>query len=102
MAWIVLAVVLFVAVVIVVDGIRQRRIRASRSIDLRGLALARLVADGPALLTSALRESLARAPSTSADLYLRLADRLDVANLQPWLPVGTELKVFRLRWGNGY
>jgi CRP-like cAMP-binding protein/Zn-dependent protease len=102
MTWIVLAVVLFVGVVIVVDGVRQRRIRASRSIDLQGLVAARFVADGPSLLTSALRESLARAPSTSADLYVRLADRLEVANLRPRLHDGTELKVFRLRWGNDY
>jgi CRP-like cAMP-binding protein/Zn-dependent protease len=102
MTWIVLAVVLFVTAVIVLDGVRQRRIRASRSIDLRGLIVARFVADGPSLLTSALRESLARAPSTSADLYVRLADRLDVANLRPRLRNGTELKVFRLRWGNDY
>jgi CRP-like cAMP-binding protein/Zn-dependent protease len=102
MTWIVLAVVVLIAVVIVVDGVRQRRIRASRSIDLRGLVVARLVADGPSLLTSALRASIARAPSTSADLYERLADRLDVANLRPRLHDGSELKVFRLRWGNDY
>ena len=64
MTWIVLGVIVFIALVIVVDGVRQRRIRATRSIDLRGLITARFVADGPAILTSALRESLARAPST--------------------------------------
>jgi CRP-like cAMP-binding protein/Zn-dependent protease len=102
MTWIVFGVIVLIALVIVVDGIRQRRIRATRSIDLRGLIAARFVADGPAILTSALRESIARAPSTSADLYVRLADRLDVASFRPRLHDGSELKVFHLRWGNDY
>ena len=38
---IVLVVLVFIALVIVVDGVRQRRILAARSIDLRGLITAR-------------------------------------------------------------
>ena len=42
MTSIVLAVLAFIAIVIAVDSVRQRRIRAARTIDLRGLVTARL------------------------------------------------------------
>jgi len=102
MTWIVLAVLVAIVLVIAVDGVRQRRLRATRSIDLRGLVADRVVAMGPPLQTSPLEEALAREPATHADLYLRLTERLDVTNLRPRIRDGTELKVFRLRWGNDY
>ena len=42
MEFVVLGVLLFVAAVIAVDTVRQRRIRAARAIDLRGALAGRL------------------------------------------------------------
>ena len=99
---IVLVVLLFVVVVIAVDSVRQRRIRAARAIDLRGLVAARLVEPGPAVFTGALASALTREPPARADLYVNLTEALDVANLRPRLQEGAEVKIFLLRWGNDF
>jgi CRP-like cAMP-binding protein/Zn-dependent protease len=99
---IVLVVLLFVGSVIAVDAFRQRRIRAGRSIDLRGLVTARLADHAAAVLDAAMPSALAREPTVDTDLYLTLHGRLEVANLKPRLQDGAEVKVFRLRWGNDY
>jgi CRP-like cAMP-binding protein/Zn-dependent protease len=99
---IVLVVLVFIAIVIAVDAVRQRKIRAARAIDIRGLATARLAEPGPAILTSALASALTREPPVRTDLYVRLSESLEVANLHPRLRDGCEVKVFRLRWGNDY
>jgi CRP-like cAMP-binding protein/Zn-dependent protease len=99
---IVIAVILFIGVVIALDTVRQRRIRASREIDLRGLIAARIAEPGPAVLTPALQEALTRETRIDADVYARVADSLEVADLRPRLQEGAEVKVFRLRWGNDY
>jgi CRP-like cAMP-binding protein/Zn-dependent protease len=99
---IVLVVLLFVGALIAVDTLRQRRIRAGRSIDLRGLLGARLSDAGESMLTGALPAALARKPVVDADLYETLERRLEVASLRPRLQDGAEVKVFRLRWGNDY
>ncbi|MBA3738926.1 MAG: cyclic nucleotide-binding domain-containing protein [Actinobacteria bacterium] len=99
---IVLVVLLFVVVVIAVDSVRQRRIRAARAIDLRGLVAARLVEPGPAVFTGALASALTREPPVRAELYVNLTEALEVANLRPRLQEGAEVKIFLLRWGNDF
>jgi CRP-like cAMP-binding protein/Zn-dependent protease len=99
---IVLVVLLVVGAVIAVDTFRQRRIRASRSIDLRGLVAARLAEPNEAVLTQAVPAALARGPAVEADLYQALVQRLEVASFRPRLQDGAEVKIFRLRWGNDY
>lgn len=99
---IVLVVLVFVAIVIAVDAVRQRKIRASRAIDLQGLVAARLAEPGPGVLTEALASALTREPPGRADLYVNLADSLEIANLHPRLRDGCEVKIFRLRWGNDF
>jgi len=99
---IVLVVLVFVAIVIAVDTVRQRRIRTTRAIDLQGLVAARLAEPGPAVLTEALASALTRDPPVHADLYAKLTESLEVANLRPRLRDGCEVKIFRLRWGNDF
>ena len=99
---IVLAVLVFIALVIAVDSVRQRKIRAARALDLRGPIAARLAEPRPPVLTSALATALAREPTAHADLYVTLTESLEVANLRPRLQHGAEVKVFRLRWGNDF
>jgi CRP-like cAMP-binding protein/Zn-dependent protease len=99
---IVFLVLVFIAIVIAVDAVRQRKIRALRSIDLRGLVAARLAEPGPAVLTTALGSALTREPPVRADLYVTLNESLEVANLRPRLRDGCEAKIFRLRWGNDF
>ena len=98
---IVVGVLLFVGALIAVDAVRQRRIRASRSIDLRGIVTARLAEPKEAVL-AALPSALAREPTVEAGLYTRLAGKLELATFRPRLQDGAEVKVFRLRWGNDY
>jgi CRP-like cAMP-binding protein/Zn-dependent protease len=99
---IVLVVLLFVGALIAVDTVRQRRIRARRSIDLRGLVAARLARPNDAVLKRAIPSALARGPAVEADVYETLEQRLEVASLRPRLQDGAEVKIFRLRWGNDY
>jgi CRP-like cAMP-binding protein/Zn-dependent protease len=99
---IVLVVLVFVAIVIAVDAVRQRKIRATRAIDLQGLVAARLAESRPTALTSALASALTREPTVRADLYVTLNESLEVANLRPRLRDGCEAKIFRLRWGNDF
>ena len=102
MTWVVLAVILFVGAVIAVDSLRQRRIRAERTIDLGGALAARLAQPGPAVLTPAVSTALGRQPAAEVDLYGILRASLEVADLRPRMRDGAEVKVFRLRWGNDY
>ena len=80
---IVLVVLVFIAIVIAVDAVRQRKIRAERAIDLQGLVVPRLAEPGPAVLTVALASALTREPPVRADLYVKLSESLEVANLRP-------------------
>ena len=99
---IVLVVLFTIGIVIAVDSVRQRRIRASRAIDLRGLVSARLVEPTEPILSIALSRALATPPVAAVDVYQRLTDSLEIANLRPRLRDGCEVKVFRLRWGNDF
>jgi CRP-like cAMP-binding protein/Zn-dependent protease len=99
---IVLLVLLFIGMVIAVDAVRQRRIRANRVVDLRGLVSARLGEPADPILPNALARAFAEPPLAAADVYERLVESLDVANLRPRLQEGAEVKIFRLRWGNDY
>ena len=101
MTWVVLAVLLFVGVVIAVDSVRQRRIRAERTVDLGGALSARMAHPGPAVLTPAISTALGR-PAAEVDLYGILRASLEVADFRPRMQDGAEVKVFRLRWGNDY
>ena len=100
MTWVVLAVLLAIGFVLAVDNVRQRRIRASRAIDLRGLISARLVEPPEPILPMSLSHALETSPAGAFDVYARLADSLEIANLRPRLRDGCEVKIFRLRWGN--
>jgi CRP-like cAMP-binding protein/Zn-dependent protease len=102
MEWVVLGVLLFVGGVIAVDAVRQRRIRAERTVDLRGTLAARLAEPGVAILEPAMSAGLASHPAAEVDVYDLLHESLEVANLRPRLQDGAEVKVFRLRWGNDY
>lgn len=99
---IVLAVLVFIALVIAVDSVRQRRIRAARTIDLRGLVTARLADPTAPILATALERALAEHPPVQADIYVGLADSLEIADQRPRMRDGCEVKIFRLRWGNDY
>ncbi len=102
MTSIVLAVLVFIAIVIAVDSVRQRRIRAARTIDLRGLVTARLADPTALILATALERALAEHPPVQADIYVGLADSLEIADQRPRMRDGCEVKIFRLRWGNDY
>ena len=85
------------------DSVRQRRIRASRAIDLRGLVSARLVEPTEPILSTALERALGEPPPVARPTSTqRLADALEIANLRPRMRDGCEVKVFRLRWGNDF
>ncbi len=99
---IVLAVLVLIALVIAVDAVRQRKIRATRAIDLRGLVTARLANPAAPILETALERALAERPPVQADVYVRLAHSLEIADQRPQMRDGCEVKVFRLRWGNDY
>ncbi|MDQ4108353.1 MAG: cyclic nucleotide-binding domain-containing protein [Actinomycetota bacterium] len=99
---IVLVVLVFIAIVIAVDAVRQRKIRATRAIDLQGLVERRLAEPRAAVLTEALASALTRELPVRADLYVKLTESLEIANLHPRLRDGCEVKIFRLRWGNDY
>ena len=101
MEFVVLGVLLFVAAVIAVDTVRQRRIRAARAIDLRGALAGRLAEPGTAILRRPWPRARARA-ATPVDVYRVIGDTLEVAGLQPRLQDGAEVRIFRLRWGNDY
>jgi CRP-like cAMP-binding protein/Zn-dependent protease len=99
---IVLAVLLTIGIVIAVDSLRQRRVRATRAIDLRGIVAARLAEPTASIVPGALARSIAEPATVSTDLYVHLAEVLEIANLRPRLRGGCEVKIFRLRWGNDY
>ena len=99
---IVVVVLLFVGALIAVDAVRQRRIRASRAIDLPGIVTARLAEPNDAVLAEAVPSALAREASVEVNLYETLASKLELATFRPRLQDGAEAKVFRLRWGNDY
>ena len=102
MPTIILFVLLGVGLIITVDGLRQRRIRATRAIDLRGLMTTRLAEPNAPILTTALERALAERPVVRADVYVRLTGALEIADQRPRMRDGCEVKIFRLRWGNDY
>jgi CRP-like cAMP-binding protein/Zn-dependent protease len=102
MPTIILLVLLAVGLIIAVDNVRQRRIRATRAIDLRGLVTARLADPTIPILATALERALAEPPPVEANVYVRLAESLEIADQRPRMRDGCEVKIFRLRWGNDY
>jgi CRP-like cAMP-binding protein/Zn-dependent protease len=102
MPTIILFVLFGVGLIIAVDGLRQRRIRATRAIDLRGLMTTRLAEPTAPILATALERALAGSPVVRADVYVRLAGALEIADQRPRMRDGCEVKIFRLRWGNDY
>jgi len=100
---IILAVLVLVVGVIVVDGIRQRRRRASMAIDLPRILADRLAtASTSTAVPAALRRALTDRPQSEIGLFERLDERLDPATRRPKLREGCEVAIFRLRWGNDY
>jgi CRP-like cAMP-binding protein/Zn-dependent protease len=102
MPTIILFVLLGVGLIITVDELRQRRIRATRAIDLRGLVTTRLAEPNPPILGTAIERALAERPVVRADVYSRLTGSLEIADQRPRMRDGCEVKIFRLRWGNDY
>lgn len=99
---IVVAVLLVAGFVIAVDTIRQRRIRAERAIDLRGILASRLARPAEPILERALAAVPARTADATLDVYGALRGSLEVADWRPRLKHGTEVRIFRLRWGNDH
>jgi CRP-like cAMP-binding protein/Zn-dependent protease len=99
--YLILAAIVIAGGIIVVDSIRQRR-------ALRGLVRV------PVVVASALERSRTSPGSASPfalpaaddaselDLWETLADRVDPEAFVPKLAAGTEVKTFRMRWGNDY
>ena len=102
MPTIVLLVFATVGLIIAVDSLRQRRIRATRTVDLRGLVTARLADPTAPILATALERAIADHPAGEANVYARLAESLEIADQRPRMRDGCEVKIFRLRWGNDY
>ncbi|MET1012331.1 MAG: hypothetical protein ABWY83_08110, partial [Actinomycetota bacterium] len=102
MPTIILFVLFGVGLIITVDELRQRRIRATRAIDLRGLVTTRLAEPTAPILATALERALAERPVVRADVYVRLTGALEIADQRPRMRDGCEVKIFRLRWGNDY
>ncbi len=102
MPTIVLFVLLAIGLVIAVDSLRQRRIRVTRTIDLRELVTTRLADPAAPILATALERALAEPQPVQADVYVRLAGALEIADQRPRMRDGCEVKIFRLRWGNDY
>jgi CRP-like cAMP-binding protein/Zn-dependent protease len=102
MPTIILFVLLGVGLIITVDSLRQRRVRSTRAIDLRGLVTTRLAEPAAPILATALERALAERPVVRADVYTRLTGALEIADQRPRMRNGCEVKIFRLRWGNDY
>ena len=102
METIVLIVLLAVGLIIAVDNLRQRRIRAIRTVDLRGLVTARLADPAAPVLATALERAIAAPATVEANVYSRLTESLEIADQRPRMRDGCEVKIFRLRWGNDY
>jgi CRP-like cAMP-binding protein/Zn-dependent protease len=102
MPTIILFVLFAVGLIVAVDSLRQRRIRATRAIDVRGLVTARLADPVAPILATALERALAEPPPVRANIYARLAGSLEIADQRPRMRDGCEVKIFRLRWGNDY
>ena len=95
MEFVVLGVLLFVAAVIAVDTVRQRRMRARASTSGRPRRSAGRARAFPAALATAL------AREANVDVYRVIGDTLEVAGLRP--DCRTERRSgSRLRWGNDY
>jgi CRP-like cAMP-binding protein/Zn-dependent protease len=63
---------------------------------------ARLADPTAPILATALERALAEHPPMQADIYVGLADSLEIADQRPRMRDGCEVKIFRLRWGNDY
>lgn len=109
MRYIVLAAIVIAVIVVAADTVRERRRRRARprvDLALRAHIAARSEAD----VATALAERLARAPQVEEDeapeglggIWDRLVDVVELTSFRPQLAEGTELKVFRLRWGDDY
>ena len=102
LAMIVLIVLLAVGLIIAVDNVRQRRTRAMRTVDLRGLLTARLADRAAPILTTALERAIAAPTQVEANVYSWLTGSLEIADQRPRMRDGCEVKIFRLPWGNDY
>ena len=100
MEFVVLGVLLFVAAVIAVDTVRQRRI----------LPRARSTSGAPSpvgwparnAIVPRRRHALAREQATPVDVYRVIGDTLGWPASSPACQDGAEVRIFRLRWGNDY
>ncbi len=99
MRFLILGAIAIAGCIVAVDSIRQRRalrrIVPVRAVVAAALARAPAAATGPVVIPD---------PSASGglDLWETLEDRVDPEAFVPLLAAGTEVKTFRLRWGNDY
>jgi CRP-like cAMP-binding protein/Zn-dependent protease len=97
--YLILAAIAIAGVVIGVDSFRQRR-------AVRGIVpIQTLVAAAIERAQAATREPFAvplAASDDDVDLWETLSERVDPEAFVPLLAQGTEVKTFRLRWGNDY
>ena len=106
MQYVVLAAVLVAAVVVGIDAIRQR-VRARRRTNIqraleRATAVPATDADLRMLLASRLEASLAPAAEGIGGIWATMDERLDPSGWRPKLADGTEVRTFRLRWGDDH
>jgi len=113
MQYLILAAIVAIAAILAIDAVRQRRLR-SRALDVPGL-LATAVRT-PERTTappvgSAVVDALADRPRNGEDgddadeltgLWADVAEIVDPETFVPRLAAGTEVKTFRMRWGNDY
>jgi CRP-like cAMP-binding protein/Zn-dependent protease len=102
MQYLILAAIVIAGTVIAVDTVRQRR-SLRRALDVRSL-VAGAVAD-PSSRTAA-NLAIAAAVETPAseerNVWADLDGLLDPEAFVPQLAEGSEVKIFRMRWGNDY
>jgi putative peptide zinc metalloprotease protein len=99
--FLILGAIVIAGVIIIVDSIRQRRAlgRAVRVPLLLATALERSRSSSRAASPFAVPVS---GDAADLDLWETLADRVDPEAFVPILAAGSEVKTFRLRWGNDY
>jgi CRP-like cAMP-binding protein/Zn-dependent protease len=99
MQYLILAVILAAAVVLVVDSWRQRRARL-HAFDLYAVLKERS-ADRPTVSGPDIGATLAGAPAR-LDIWERLDALVNPETFRPDLADGVEMRLFAMRWGNDY
>jgi CRP-like cAMP-binding protein/Zn-dependent protease len=105
--YLILAAIVAAGVVIGVDAARQRTLRR-QAVDVPALVRRAIHTDESAetpiddLVAVAVAESPADVSAVGGGLWDELVDLVDPESFVPMIADGTEVKLFRLRWGNDY